>query len=215
MDENARAARREVAATIERAGFDRLSADAIAVEVTATFERKLGACRSGAGSVDGPDGDPAYVIRLASRLFEGGNDEDDDGTAEPWRDTVRHEVAHAAVLEQYGGAVDPHGPEWKTAARRAGADPRARYEGDTVDIDEDYVVACPAGCFDRGYLKRAKRVKHPWRYACAECETPLVSHDAEARPDDPTPGTCHVSSIPWSTAEEAGEDVEEGDRVGT
>jgi len=178
----------EIAATLDRSGFEDLSAASFRIDVTDSFQRKLGDCRP----VQGPDGESDtahYQIRIARRLFEDDRDTD-------WRDTVRHEVAHAYVLSEFGRDVQPHGDEWKDAARRAGADPTARYEGDDL-VNADYVLACPAGCFERGYLKRSKRIKFPWQYACGECETRLVSYDAAVVPSELEPGTCYVASIPW------------------
>lgn len=179
--------RREVAATIDRAGFDSLDPAAIDVEVTDAFGRKLGECRSLGGAA-------GYRLRIAARLFG-------DGSDDQWRDTVRHEVAHAHVFETVGADSRPHGPEWKAAARRAGADPTARYEGDAL-VDADYALACPNGCFERGYLKRSKRIKTPWNYACSKCGSRSISYDAAARPPDPEPGVCYVESLPWRTARE-------------
>ncbi len=179
----------EIAATLDRAGFDQLSTDVFHIDVTGTFQRRLGECQA----VQGPDGEAnQYRIRIARRLFEADIDPD-------WRDTVRHEVAHAYVYSRYSRDIQPHGTEWKEAATRAGADPTARYEGDDL-IDADYVLACPNGCFERGYLKRSKRVKHPWEYRCKECDTRLVSYDANEPPTSIEPGTCHVASIPWEQA---------------
>jgi len=179
----------ELAATLDRAGFEEVSPGDFRVEVTDSFRRRLGECRS----VDQSGTGDQYEIRSASRLF------DDDSDAD-WRDTVRHEVAHAHVLSVYGGGVDPHGDEWKAAARRAGADPTARYEGDD-SVDADYVLACPNDCFEHGYLKRTERVKRPWRYTCDECGTRPVSHDVGDAPSTLEPGTCYVASILWETSE--------------
>lgn len=197
MGEYARAAREEIAAAIDRAEFERLSPEDLRIEITDSFTRRLGECRQHPAPTAGDEGETTYVIRLARRLF---TDRDD----EQWRDTVRHEVAHAYVLERFGDGVRPHGDEWKTAAHRVGADPKARYEGPDESIDPDYVLACPNGCFERGYLKRSKRVKHPWEYACSECETKLISYDTGDRPTDPTPGSCFVASIPWTVPDDKG-----------
>jgi predicted SprT family Zn-dependent metalloprotease len=178
----------EIASALDRAGFETLSPDSFRIEVTDSFQRRLGECRP----VYGPDGDAEtahYEIRIARRLFEADGDAD-------WQDTVRHEVAHAYVLSTHGRDVQPHGEEWKAAARRAGADPTARYEGEDL-VDAEYVLACPDGCYERGYLKRSKRIKNPWKYACPECETQLVSYDAADVPSTLEPGTCYVGTIPW------------------
>lgn len=178
----------EITATLDRAGFETLGRGSFRIEVTDSFQRKLGACRP----VHGPDEDAGtarYEIRIARRLFEDDIDAD-------WRDTVRHEVAHAHVFSGYDRDVQPHGEEWKDAASKAGADPTARYEGEDL-VDADYVLACPDGCYERGYLKRSKRVKFPWKYGCPECETRLVSYDATDVPIAPEPRICYVASIPW------------------
>lgn len=179
--------RKEMEATIDRAGFETLDTETVRVDVTDSFRRKLGECRVIAPS--DREANCEYEIRIARRLFE---DADDD----QWRDTVRHEVAHAYVLETVGSDIHPHGDEWKDAAHRAGADPVARYEGDDT-VDANYVLACLNGCFERGYLQRAKRVKQPWLYTCDECGTRPISYDVGNRPLDPAPGTCYVESIPW------------------
>ena len=181
----------EITATLDRAGFDHLSSDQFRIDVTETFQRKLGECQvvpDGNGEHEGEQ----YRIRIARRLFE--NDVETD-----WEDTVRHEVAHAYVHSQYGREVQPHGAEWKEAAKRAGADPTARYEGDDL-VDANYILACPNDCFERGYLKRSKRIKSPWEYRCKDCDTQLVSYDAGERPATINPGTCQVASIPWEQA---------------
>jgi predicted SprT family Zn-dependent metalloprotease len=179
--------REESKATIERAAFETLDPETIRIDVTDSFRRKLGECRSIASS--DCEATREYEIRIACRLFE-------DAGGDQWRDTIRHEVAHAYVLETVGSDVQPHGHEWRDAARRAGADPVARYEGDDT-VDVEYVLGCPNGCFERGYLQRSKRVKQPWLYTCDDCGTPPISYDVGDRPTDPDPGTCYVESISW------------------
>lgn len=181
----------ELEATINRAGFEPLDQAAIRVDVTDSFRRKLGECRRISAAGRDAEATREYAIRIARRLFE-------DGHEDRWRDTVRHEVAHAYVLETIGTAVDPHGPEWKDAARRAGADPVARCEDEDFVVTA-YVLACPNGCFERGYVQRSKRIKTPWKYTCGECGTRLLSYDVSERPTNPEPGTCYVESIPWQT----------------
>lgn len=181
--------REEIEATIDRAGFEPLEPAAIRIDVTDSFRRKLGECRRLSSADRDIEATVEYEIRIARRLFE-------DGCDDRWRDTVRHEVAHAYVLETVGPDAQPHGDAWKTAALRAGADPVARYEGDDT-VDAEYVLACPGGCFERGYVQRSKRLKQPWQYTCDECGASPVSYDVGERPGDPDPGTCYVESIPW------------------
>jgi predicted SprT family Zn-dependent metalloprotease len=178
----------EIVETLDRAGFHTLSMERFHVEVTDSFQRRLGECRI----IQSPDelsDTEQFQIRIARRLFEDDCDTD-------WRDTVRHEVAHGYVFAEHEKGVKPHGEEWKAAARRAGADPTARYEGEDL-IDANYVLACPNGCFQRGSLNRSKRIKYPWQYACPECETRLVSDDADGNPSTLDPGICNVATISW------------------
>lgn len=181
--------RNEIEASIDRAGFEALDPETVRVAITDSFRRRLGECRLISRSDHNTGAE--YEIRIARRLFEEERDEQ-------WRDTVRHEVAHAYVLKTVGSAAQPHGEEWKDAARRAGADPVARYEGDDL-VDVEYVFACPNGCFERGYLQRSKRIKQPWLYTCEECDTRPISYDVTDRPPTAEPGTCYVGSIPWQT----------------
>lgn len=189
--------REEVAATIQRAGFNTLESVQIDIDVTPTFRRKLGECRKLPAARESrsrldfwtePETPNRYTIRIAKRLFE-------NGAEDLWRDTVRHEVAHAAVMERYGSTIRPHGPEWRLAAHRAGANPTARYESDASHIDADYVLSCPNECFERPYLKRSKRIKHPSKYRCGSCKKRLISYDAGTRPNAPQPGRCYVSNL--------------------
>jgi predicted SprT family Zn-dependent metalloprotease len=197
MTENAMRVRREIDATIERAGFEALESAAIGIDVTDSFRCRHGECRRRSSGAPDAGDTVEYEIRIASRLFE-------DGREDRWRDTVRHEVAHAYVLETVGPDARPHGETWKTAARRAGADPVARYEGEDT-IDAEYVLACPEGCFEREYVQRSMRVKQPWQSTCAECGARPVSYDVGERPADPDPGTCYVQTIPWRTPEDRDE----------
>lgn len=184
--------REEIDATIDRAGFERPPPEAIRVDVTDSFRRKLGECRVLPTSEDTTGTsttEPRYEIRIARRLFDSGSDDQ-------WRDTVRHELAHAYVLETIGPEAQPHGEAWRDAARRAGADPVARCEGDDT-VDAEYVLACPNGCTAWPYQRRTKRIKTPWLYACPECDATLLSCDIDDRPIDLEPGCCHVTSLPW------------------
>lgn len=183
--------REEIDATIDRAGFETLDLEALDVTVTDAFRRKLGDCvvRFRESKSEFP---AECEIRIARWLF-------DEEHGEQWRDTVRHEVAHAHVYTTVGRDVDPHGDEWKKAARRAGADPTARYEGDDI-IDAEYVLTCPNDCFERGYVKRSKRIKQPWKYICDECDEKLISYDHGEQPSKPEPGICYVESIQWRRA---------------
>lgn len=179
--------RAEIAATIERAGFDGLVPDMFVIELPERFTRKLGDCRP-LGEDEVGDSGSEYRLRVARRLFEA----DDD---EAWRETVRHEVAHAHVFERFGTAVDPHGDAWRSAARRAGATPSACVAMADAHVEPNYVLACPDGCFERPYLRRSRRIRRPWQYVCSACEAALCSFDAEGRPATLEPGRCYVTSL--------------------
>lgn len=88
--------REEIEATIDRAGFESLNLEALRVEVTDSFRRKLGECRP--ISPSDSDSTVEYEIRIAYRLFE--NEYENQ-----WYNTVRHEVAHAYVFETAGREV--------------------------------------------------------------------------------------------------------------
>ena len=197
MTEYETCVREEIEATIDRAEFDPVVPAAIRIDVTDSFRRKLGECRQLSSADHDTETTGEYEIRIARRLFE-------NGCEDQWRDTVRHEVAHVYVLETVGSDAQPHGDAWKTAARRAGADPIARYEGDDT-VDAAYVLACPAGCFEREYVQRSKRIKQPWQYTCDECGAATISYDIGERPADPDPGACYVESIPWRTPDDRAE----------
>lgn len=62
-----------------------------------------------------------YVILVNRAIIEVGDEEGN------WKDTVRHEMAHALQREKYGYGVQSHGPEFKECARKLGAKPKASH----------------------------------------------------------------------------------------
>lgn len=74
MTEYATLVREEVVATIDRAEFEHLNSDAISIDVTDSFQRRLGECRL-LHPADSKPNDGQYEIRIARRLFEDGNDD--------------------------------------------------------------------------------------------------------------------------------------------
>lgn len=60
-----------------------------------------------------------YIILVNRAIVEAG---DDVGN---WKDTTRHELAHAVQREVYGFSVSSHGSEFRECARMIGAKPRA------------------------------------------------------------------------------------------
>lgn len=128
-----------------------------------------------------------FALGIAKRAF------DSDDT---WIDTVAHELAHivAYVKDEYGGYGNSpgHGTGWKIEAARLGADPtRTDRVSPENQVEANYFIGCPNGCFRNGKQVRSKRVKHPDRYWCPQCESMCVSWEQDdERPSDG--GTCAV-----------------------
>lgn len=81
-------------------------------------------------------------------------------------DVARHEIAHALDFETRGRSAHDH--TWKAWARRCGADPARRYEGELVDDPASlYVGHCPAeGCdYARPFYRAVTS-----SYYCPRCE---------------------------------------------
>jgi len=133
-----------------------------------------------------------HVIRIAPTIITSEHD---------WRDTVRHEVAHALTYEKYGSGQG-HNHNWKHVCREVGAEPiRCASKQHT---ERPYKFACANGCWEVGKLKRSKKIKYPWNRYCNQCDEQCVSWDAgDTRPEEP--GVCDVSSIPWRTSAECDE----------
>lgn len=118
-------------------------------------------------------------------------------TTYEWRDTLRHELAHAAAYAEYGTSQE-HNRNWKWWARELNATPKSCANTSMKDLKEQpYRVACPDGCKVWKRERRSKSVKAPWRYHCSECEETLVSYDA-GKPQPENPGVCDISSIEWN-----------------
>ena len=112
----------------------------------------------------------------------------EDSGREAFYDTVRHEVAHVCSWEADG--YSGHGTPWKKWARRLGADPSRCHA--KKNREYDYYLACPNGCWEKGYHQRSKKIKTPLGYHCSECGDSCVSYEAgDIRPT--TPGHCAVS----------------------
>jgi predicted SprT family Zn-dependent metalloprotease len=127
-----------------------------------------------------------HVIRIAPSIITSEHD---------WRDTVRHELAHALAYERWGSSQG-HNTNWKSVCREIGAEPtRCASKHHTA---RPYRFACPNGCWEVGKLKRSKKIKYPWERFCKHCGEACVSWDADdAMPEEP--GVCEVSSIEWRT----------------
>lgn len=111
-----------------------------------------------------------------------------ESDAEKWKDTVRHEVAHALTRHMHG-ADQGHNENWKAIAERIGADPTRTSSHDNTDYN--YFVGCSSGCTKIGRQRRSKMVKHPYRYRCRECGENVSSWESgDERPGEP--GTCAV-----------------------
>ena len=143
---------------------------------TALEERRFGKRVTGAVECDGE-----HTIIINPKILE-------DSGCEAFHDTVRHELAHVCSWEvdEYSG----HGGPWKKWAERLGADPQRCHN--KKNREYDYYLACPNGCWDKGYHRRSKKIKKPWGYQCSDCKDNCVSYTAgDRRPT--TPGRCAVS----------------------
>ena len=83
------------------------------------------------------------------------------------RNTILHELAHAIT----GPHVrDPHGEEWKEAARSIGCD--AQRCSPMFNTDSAYIVRCEGGCMARRHRKPTKFTKRVHR--CKAHSKPLI-----------------------------------------
>ena len=143
---------------------------------TALNERRFGKRVTGAVKCEGE-----HSILINPKILE-------DRGREPFNDTVRHEVAHVCSWEADG--YSGHGTPWKQWAKRLGADPQSCHN--KKNREYDYFLACPDGCFRKGYHRRSKRIKNPHTRYCSYCGVTCVSYEAgDSRPT--TPGHCAVS----------------------
>ena len=75
-------------------------------------------------------------------------------------DTVLHEVAHAIAGQQAG-----HGPAWKKACKRVGAQPERCYTVDEVtQPPSKYIRFCPCCGYATPIYRRSRKV-----FACGKC----------------------------------------------
>jgi hypothetical protein len=89
----------------------------------------------------------------------------DAGNEEKVLATVLHEIAHGIVPP---GTTQPHGKEWRAAAVHVGADPRARYDPNTIIMPPEW------------YARRGRRDKE------AAARAILASYTPQPRPSRTT-----------------------------
>lgn len=76
------------------------------------------------------------------------------------QDTILHEIAHALAGQKAG-----HGPRWRAACHRVGAEPKRCFDAKDVALPPSkYVRFCPS-CERVSSLHRRSRK----RYACGDC----------------------------------------------
>lgn len=86
-------------------------------------------------------------------------------------DTLRHEIAHALTLEEYGhryalkGGIPPHGKEWKKYCRVTGANPRSKKNPPAVPWR--YLLDCPS-CGGSGGINQLPKNQQLF---CGNCST--------------------------------------------
>lgn len=88
---------------------------------------------------------------------------------EQTQDIVRHELAHAAIFEEHGPDIAPHGTEFRTVAESI----EAPIEGESP-LPYRYELRCSAcrDLVDRLY-EPSTRTDHPNRYRSKCCDVPL------------------------------------------
>jgi predicted SprT family Zn-dependent metalloprotease len=135
-----------------------------------------------------------HVVGVNEKIFEQGNR---DG----FIDTVRHELAHAAVYEEYGGGVS-HGVPWQHKARALGADPSSTHHRRDRSDEYQYYIYCPECGASGGRTKRCKIIKQPFNRMCGKCEAhPMSSYEAGQDPPEEK-GVVKVESLSWDNKDE-------------
>lgn len=155
-----------------------------------SFKRLHGQCQYHVTEPNGPKRKDHYVIRIAENII--GDDKHN------WRDTVRHELAHALAFAKHGSSQS-HNTNWKCVAMSIGADPTRC--ASSTHTEYEYMTECPNGCGSWGRHRLSKSVKAPWMYTCQNCGENIVSYDAGDTPPE-LPGTCGVESVEWDSADD-------------
>lgn len=82
---------------------------------------------------------------------------------------VRHELAHVVVNEQFGGDVQPHGPEFQEVAESLDAP----MQGEDP-VPYRYKLFCSqCGSMTDGLYQASDRTENPWHYDSPCCQAPL------------------------------------------
>jgi len=162
---------------------DTLSLNNIHISITGSFKRVHGKCSYNTTGTTRKKGH--YHIQIAKNCISNNAN---------WRDTVRHEFAHAIAYAKHGESQE-HNENWKQICRDINAEPTRC--ANMKHTQEPYQYACPNECWISGKHKRSKKIQKPWQKICGQCKENCVSFDTgEPVPD--TPGTCAVESIPWN-----------------
>lgn len=124
----------------------------VSIEVATGFKRK-------AGQYSHSD----RKIRVSKHLLE--------NHPEKVIETLKHELAHAVVMEKYGKTrLKPHGEEWKAVMNKLGVSkPEACHNIQLTDYA--YIVRCtnPECGVELGRYRESRLVKKPEQYICKEC----------------------------------------------
>jgi len=90
------------------------------------------------------------------------------------RDTILHELAHAIAGFEAG-----HGPRWKAAARRIGANPTRTHDGIPNHLQakvHNYVAICENNSEHKVYFDKMGKNWRLGRYRCGKCKGQLHVH---------------------------------------
>ncbi len=105
-------------------------------------------------------------------------------TADQRRQVIIHETCHVLTDKKHGGALHPHGKEWKAMMLLAGAEPLTCHEVDITDLykpQKRYTIRCQS-CSTKISITQNKRtrIKNGKVYPCEKCEGPITAADLKA-----------------------------------
>lgn len=125
-------------------------------------------CRSGAYCETELDDPPIHTIVLSYPGYKAWGWDRITGV-------IRHELAHAVVIETFGDDVRPHGPEFRDVAESLDA---PLYGEEPVPYR--YNLFCSrCGSMTDGLYKASDRTRNPWNYSSPCCMAPLQVEPGE------------------------------------
>ena len=118
---------------------------------------------------------------FTKRVIELNKDYLEINTIFDFKDTLRHEIAHAIVYEKYmsnnkRSHIKPHGKEWKETAKYLGAIPKSCSKGLSVKPRLNYWLQCSIHGVVESWVKRPawlikKNTRIFTKFICGRCKT--------------------------------------------